>query len=554
MLEPQPAITFTRQPAARPQARCSGDARARQRRQFAGRAARHQSGAPFAHLPGAEIPIGALIQRFVAENRHQSRIDPLNMAVSFTPCSRSLHEWRGVRSGLGKEGGVILSSMVKAASSFLVLGIAAGALAQSSSPAPLVVAGQYGQAVPRRAALMRRSRGSLALGGAAPVGQPALLVLFVLPDQLSRLAGRGGDAAQRRGAAVGRGGQSARRDPPFRAAPRQPLRAAMPSWRCPARHRAARQALAEAREAWRGGVMPQADEARLLGAFAGGLDAAGPRPANRRVALEWRPDQRRAADGLCLAGTAAGVRSAARDAESLRRRGDAPLRPRQCGRAGRRSAARPGQLDARPMAMPMAPAPARPAARADSRPANPERFMEALVAQARAAATDRQWTFAWQIASQVDDIFPPGTDVSTRSYGERDEYTNLTWLAGQAALNWGATPTRRRCSSARARRAKPQTRAKGFYWAARAVGERDARADPLARAGGVEPGPVLRPARARAARPRATAAAAGDAAQLDRAHRLRRPAARRGDPLSRHGRPARRPDFVRPRPRPEPAQ
>ena len=39
--------------------------------------------------------------------------------------------------------------------------------------------------------------------------------------------------------------------------------------------------------------------------------------------------------------------------------------------------------------------------------------MEALVAQARAAANDRQWTLAWQIASQVDDIFPPGTDVST---------------------------------------------------------------------------------------------------------------------------------------------
>ena len=56
--------------------------------------------------------------------------------------------------------------------------------------------------------------------------------------------------------------------------------------------------------------------------------------------------------------------------------------------------------------------------------------METMVVLARGAVNDRQWSLAYQIASQVDDLFPAGTDVSRRSYGERDEYTNLTWIAG----------------------------------------------------------------------------------------------------------------------------
>ena len=83
---------------------------------------------------------------------------------------------------------------------------------------------------------------------------------------------------------------------------------------------------------------------------------------------------------------------------------------------------------------------------------------------------------AWQIASQVDDIFPPGTDVSERSYGERDEYTNLTWLAGQAALSLGRAADAAAMFDRYGRGAQSsQTRAKGFYWAARAL-PRDERA------------------------------------------------------------------------------
>ena len=41
--------------------------------------------------------------------------------------------------------------------------------------------------------------------------------------------------------------------------------------------------------------------------------------------------------------------------------------------------------------------------------------------QARAAANDSQWSFAWGIASKIDDAYAPGIDVSDRPIGERDE-------------------------------------------------------------------------------------------------------------------------------------
>jgi soluble lytic murein transglycosylase len=94
-----------------------------------------------------------------------------------------------------------------------------------------------------------------------------------------------------------------------------------------------------------------------------------------------------------------------------------------------------------------------------------------MVALARGAANDRQWSMAYQIASQVDDIFPAGTDVSRRSYGERDEYTNLTWLAGTAAMRSNRLADAARMFDKYGRAAQsPQTRAKGFFWAARAAG------------------------------------------------------------------------------------
>ncbi|MFV0643650.1 MAG: lytic transglycosylase domain-containing protein [Sphingomonadaceae bacterium] len=78
---------------------------------------------------------------------------------------------------------------------------------------------------------------------------------------------------------------------------------------------------------------------------------------------------------------------------------------------------------------------------------------------------------AVQIASKVDDLFPPDTDIRTLSYRTRDDYTSLMWLGGTKAL-WTlgngaeAAPLFYRYGAA-AR--TPQTRSKGFYWAGKAA-------------------------------------------------------------------------------------
>ena len=102
-------------------------------------------------------------------------------------------------------------------------------------------------------------------------------------------------------------------------------------------------------------------------------------------------------------------------------------------------------------------------------PGNVERFYETLLSIARSAAADGQYQVAYDIARQIDDAYPPGTDVSKKPYGERDDYTSLAWLAGTSAMQKLGRPAE---ASAMFRRyatgvLAPQTRAKGFYWAAR---------------------------------------------------------------------------------------
>ena len=105
------------------------------------------------------------------------------------------------------------------------------------------------------------------------------------------------------------------------------------------------------------------------------------------------------------------------------------------------------------------------------RPSDPEKWYEVLLAQARAAANDNQWTTAFAIASKVDDAFPAGTDISVQSLGVRDDYTSLTWLAGTVALNKLNRPTDAEAMFDRyARGARSgQTSSKGHYWAGRAA-------------------------------------------------------------------------------------
>jgi soluble lytic murein transglycosylase len=106
------------------------------------------------------------------------------------------------------------------------------------------------------------------------------------------------------------------------------------------------------------------------------------------------------------------------------------------------------------------------------RPIDPERFYEMLVILARGAANDRQWTTAYNIARQVDDSFAPGTDITAKSYGLRDEYTTLTWLAGTSAMQAGRPGDAIGMFERYARGGRSlQVVAKGRYWAGRAAAQ-----------------------------------------------------------------------------------
>ena len=106
-----------------------------------------------------------------------------------------------------------------------------------------------------------------------------------------------------------------------------------------------------------------------------------------------------------------------------------------------------------------------------SRPANVEEWFEVLLTNARGAQADGQYSQAFDIARQVDDAYPGGTDVSARPYGERDDYTSLVWLAGQTALRSIGRPAdavgmfERYAGGSQT----PQTKSKGYYWAGRAA-------------------------------------------------------------------------------------
>lgn len=105
------------------------------------------------------------------------------------------------------------------------------------------------------------------------------------------------------------------------------------------------------------------------------------------------------------------------------------------------------------------------------RPADPERFYEMLLFLARHAYSAGQYAQAHDIARQVDDTFPAGVDISLKPLGVRDEYTSLTWLAGEAAMSGMRRPAdavRMFVKYANGGRSL-QVASKGYYWAGRAA-------------------------------------------------------------------------------------
>jgi soluble lytic murein transglycosylase len=104
-------------------------------------------------------------------------------------------------------------------------------------------------------------------------------------------------------------------------------------------------------------------------------------------------------------------------------------------------------------------------------PADAERFLELQLALANGASGDRDWSTAYNIASQLDDVLPAGSAVADQPIGVRDDYTSLAWLAGNVALdrlNNAQNAVAMYDRYARAGRSL-QVQTKGYYWAGRAA-------------------------------------------------------------------------------------
>ena len=102
-------------------------------------------------------------------------------------------------------------------------------------------------------------------------------------------------------------------------------------------------------------------------------------------------------------------------------------------------------------------------------PLDPEKWVSLQLAAARGADS----ASAARIAGMIDDAFAPGTEIAKASFKLRDDYTSLMWLGGTRSL-WSLSSPRiaaplfwRYGTAAKT----PQTRAKGYYWAGRALAQ-----------------------------------------------------------------------------------
>jgi soluble lytic murein transglycosylase len=249
------------------------------------------------------------------------------------------------------------------------------------------------------------------------------------------------------------------------------------------------EANAAARAAWVAGSLSTADEARIVTGFANALT---PSDHNARMdMLLWQGALAAAQRQMALVSPAWQPVFAAR----LAFRTNAPDAAERAVATQQYGAADPAWLADRANWLRSTGASASARTLLAQRPAlamtpgSPEQWFEVLLTNAKAAAADGQATLAYDIARKVSDAYPAGTDVSTRPYGERDDYTSLTWLAGQTALKQLARPADAvplfllYASASRT----PTTQSKGLYWAGRAAeaaGHRDEANGYYARAAG----------------------------------------------------------------------
>lgn len=106
-------------------------------------------------------------------------------------------------------------------------------------------------------------------------------------------------------------------------------------------------------------------------------------------------------------------------------------------------------------------------------PVDPGRWLELKRIVAEEAAAERQFALAFEIARQVDDALPAGSPLTSQPLQVRDEYTNLTWLAGTLALralNRPANAVTLFDKYSQGGRSL-QVMTKGAYWAGRAAAQ-----------------------------------------------------------------------------------
>ncbi len=233
---------------------------------------------------------------------------------------------------------------------------------------------------------------------------------------------------------------------------------------------------AMAKQAWRGGTLTNDDEAALLSRFSSALTVDD--HDARMDALLWARATRAAARQLGFASSGrrsvfdarlaqlteapnAGAKASAVNSLAQYDAGYIADRARYLRNKGQSYNAR--QLMANRPGLRIRPT-------SDSQIAT---WYEANLINAKAAANDRQWSVAYNIASKVDDAYDGPTDIAGESSRIRDKYSDLTWLAGNAAL-WGQrNPAKAVAMFDRYARSynSPNIRSKGYYWAGRSAAE-----------------------------------------------------------------------------------
>jgi soluble lytic murein transglycosylase len=226
------------------------------------------------------------------------------------------------------------------------------------------------------------------------------------------------------------------------------------------------EARAVAIEAWRGGSMSDAAAVALFTRF--GRDFTSADHDVRMNALLWAGEGTQAQQSMTYVSSAARNTFAARlalvqgnsadspgmavTADMLRDPGFVYNRLRQLKKMGNYPGAQQLLLT-------------RPAAA--SPPLDPGKWIAEHLNSAKGADA----ASAARIATSVDDAFVPGADVSRMGFKLRDDYTSLMWLGATKALNSLGDSTRAAPLYYRygAAAQTPQTRAKGFYWAGRAL-------------------------------------------------------------------------------------